>query len=75
LLDELAVRERSLSLNGEQASALFEKLATMLANINPECVDLLEELRFVPGTEELVEQIENYDFETAAETLAELRKT
>jgi hypothetical protein len=46
----------------------------MLENINPECLGLLDDLRAVPGTEELVLRIENYDFDAAASALAELKK-
>jgi hypothetical protein len=35
---------------------------------------LVDEIRAVPGAEDLARQIENYDFESAAATLAELRK-
>ena len=58
----------------EKRTVLFEKLGQMLENINPECVDLLDEIRVIPGTEKLVLQIEDYDFETAARTLAEIRE-
>jgi hypothetical protein len=53
--------------------ALFEKLELMLMNINPECVKLLDNIRAIPGTESLAQQIENYDFESAARTLVELK--
>jgi len=46
----------------------------MLECYNSECVNLLGKIRAVPGTEELVRQIEDYDFESAAETLAELMR-
>jgi len=62
------------SLNKEQARELFDRLLPMLENINPECVDLLAEIRAIPGTEELAQQIEDYEFESAARTLADLRK-
>ena len=52
--------------------ATFEKIKSMLENINPEVVNLLDDIRAIPGTEELARQIENYDFETAAKTLDEL---
>jgi signal transduction histidine kinase/DNA-binding response OmpR family regulator len=56
-----------------QVRALFAKLEPMLENINPECFDLLDEIRAVPGTEKLARQIEDYDFESAVRTLAEIK--
>ncbi|MCL2029442.1 MAG: response regulator [Deltaproteobacteria bacterium] len=55
-----------------EVMALFEKLEPMLENLNPRCVDLIDDLRAVPGTEELARQMENYDFEDAARTLREI---
>jgi hypothetical protein len=46
----------------------------MLENINPEVEKKLNDLRAIPKTEKLVSQIESYDFESAAQTLAELKK-
>jgi hypothetical protein len=46
----------------------------MLENSNPECVDLLGTIRAVSGTEDLVQQIENYNFKEAAKTIVNLRK-
>ena len=65
-------QEKSNVLNVQQARALFEKLGPMLEHINTECVDLLDEIRAIPGAEELAHQIEDYDFESAAVTLAAL---
>ncbi|MDR2532550.1 MAG: response regulator [Oscillospiraceae bacterium] len=62
------------TLDAGKIRALFEKLEPMLENINPQCVDLLDEIRAVPGAEELVQQIENYDFEAAAVTLTGLKE-
>ena len=62
-------------LDTKQTLALFEQLETMLRDINPECADHLDDLRIVPGTETLVQQIEDYDFESALETLVDLKKT
>jgi HPt (histidine-containing phosphotransfer) domain-containing protein len=66
--------ESVLSQNTGQIQALFEKLEPMLKNINPESVNLLDAIRAVPGAQELCRQIEEYDFESAAKTLAELKK-
>ncbi|MDR3013362.1 MAG: response regulator [Chitinispirillales bacterium] len=62
------------TLNPEEISALFEKLEPMLVNINPGCVNMLDDLRAIPEMEKLVRQIENYEFDFAAETLAKLKK-
>jgi CheY-like chemotaxis protein len=75
LLDEQYVVQDAVNLlSAEQRWALFEKVKIMLDNINPVVVELLGDIRTLPGTEELVWQIENYDFESAKTTLAELRK-
>ena len=73
LLNESLVLECK-SLNTEQVLALFDKLEPMLKNINPECVNLLDDIRAVQGAEELVRYIEDYDFESAGRTLAGLIK-
>jgi len=54
--------------------ALFDKLEHMLDNINPECVNLLDEISLFPGTAELIRRIDDYDFEAASRALIELRK-
>jgi len=75
LLDEPVEQRKVKSLSAEQVRALFERLEPMLDNINPACVDLLDEIRAVPGTGELARQIEDYDFEAAARALAGLAKS
>ena len=62
------------NLNAEQALTLFDRLEPLLQGAKPECVDLLDEIRAVPGTEELARQVEECDFESAARTLAILKK-
>ena len=74
LLVESMTQTKPEHLDVEQARALFERLEPMLDNINPECVSLLDEIRAVPGAEELARQIEDYDFESAARTLADIKK-
>ena len=73
LLDTISAREVE-PLNAEQIRSLFEKLEPMLENINPECVNMLDDINAVPGAEELARQIADYDFESAALTLDELKK-
>ena len=49
--------------NKEQVQVPLEKLEQMVDNISPGCVNLLDEILAIPGTEELAGQIENYDVE------------
>ena len=74
LPDEPPARAGSANTDAGRARELFEKLEAMLEHINPECVELLVELRALPGTGELARQIEEYDFESAARTLEKLKK-
>jgi len=74
LLDASAGPDTGEYRNSEYALALFEKLEPMLNNINPQCVEMLDDIRAIPETEELVRQMEDYDFESAARTLNELKK-
>ena len=60
-------------LTAERILALFDKLEPLLENISPHCLGLIDEIRAVPGAEELARLIEDYDFAAAAAALAELR--
>ncbi|MCL2087096.1 MAG: response regulator [Oscillospiraceae bacterium] len=61
-------------LSEKQTTELFEKLSSMLDNLSPECLELISELRCVPGTGELINQIDDYDFESAKKELVRLQK-
>ena len=61
-------------MNTEQTLALFSKLQPLLGSNNTDCLDLLDELRAVPGSEELVKQMDEFDFKSAAITLVNLKK-
>ncbi|MDR2578440.1 MAG: transporter substrate-binding domain-containing protein [Chitinispirillales bacterium] len=74
LFDEyMAKGDETKLLNAEQAAELIEKIEPMLTNINPEVVNMLDDIRAIPGAKELVRHIENFDFESAAKALAELK--
>jgi CheY-like chemotaxis protein len=74
LLDLTVIQHGSDNIDTGKTIAILEKLELMLENINPECVNMLDDIRNIPGTMELVRQIEDYDFETACQTLVELKK-
>ena len=73
LLDGAASNNSSENLDIGGTVALFDKLEPMLENINPECVNLLYEIYAVPGAEDLGRQIEDYDFDSALQTLRKLK--
>jgi HPt (histidine-containing phosphotransfer) domain-containing protein len=53
---------------------LLEKLQPLLENRDTECLNLLDRIRAVPNSEELVKQIENYNFKVALTILETLKK-
>jgi hypothetical protein len=61
-------------LDAERKQALMEELKTLLEEGNPACLDLVDSLCLLPGSEELIQRMENFDFEAALETLAALKR-
>ena len=66
--------EKASRLDSEFTFELFEKLEDLLKKRSRECIKLLDLIRLVNGAEELVQQIEVYDFKLASQTLSELKK-
>jgi PAS domain S-box-containing protein len=50
-----------------------EELNAMLRKGSPDCLKFIEQLRLAEGCETLIKQMEDFDFDEAAETLAALR--
>jgi signal transduction histidine kinase/CheY-like chemotaxis protein/HPt (histidine-containing phosphotransfer) domain-containing protein len=65
--------EMSKSLDSEQSKDLLTKLSVMLDTLNPEAALLVDDLAAISGTEELVRQIEAFDFAKAAETIRKMK--
>jgi signal transduction histidine kinase/CheY-like chemotaxis protein len=61
-------------LDAQAALELFDKLESMLKMGNPDCCNFIDDLRRISGSETLIQQMEDFDFEPAVATLAELRK-
>jgi len=74
LLAKPANRAASDIINADQARMLLEQLEPMLKSFNSESLNLIDKIHAIPGAEELARQIEDYDFESATQTLAELKK-
>ena len=60
-------------LDKAKARELFDKLEPLLQADSVSCMGFVEELKTVPGTGALIEQIEEYEFDKALAALAELR--
>jgi len=55
------------------ADDLLNRLEEMLNDSNPDCFNLINELKSIPYTEHIINQIEDFDFEPALETLKDIR--
>jgi hypothetical protein len=81
VLEELASLQATLqetrhieASDKNQILAAFERLEIMLKNRDPECMVFLDTIRAIPGTQQLVSQVENFDFKPAIVTIAALRE-
>ncbi|MCL2269783.1 MAG: ATP-binding protein [Treponema sp.] len=66
--------DQKLSINPEKTWILFGKLEPLLKGGNSECMNFIKDLRAVTGSEQLIQYMEDYEFEQAAAKLAELKK-
>jgi len=61
-------------LEADAACELLEKLEPLLAGSDLDCLEYVDRLRPVPGSEVLIQHIENFDFLPAAEELIQLKR-
>jgi HPt (histidine-containing phosphotransfer) domain-containing protein len=59
-------------LDKKAARKLLEEVGILLINSNVESLNYVDKLRMIPGSDELVRQIENLDFVYAAESIEKL---
>ena len=62
-------------LNKATAKVTFDQLAPLLASRNADALQLIDELREIPSTDEVVDLIEGFDFGPALNMLNALRET
>ena len=74
LLAEINAQNKTRRMNEDEISDLFERLEPMLINRNPECMNLIEDIRAIPEAEELTRLIEDFEFKKAIVSLFELKK-
>jgi len=70
LLSETAAARKDVAISNEEAQELLEQLESMLKKWNPECVDMLGDINAIPGTENLVQLIEEFEFRKATDELS-----
>jgi CheY-like chemotaxis protein/HPt (histidine-containing phosphotransfer) domain-containing protein len=61
-------------LDSAQIQELIEKLEPLLKSGNPDSLSLVDRLRSMPGNDLLIQQIEDFDFESALFTFTELKE-
>ncbi|MCL2174693.1 MAG: ATP-binding protein [Treponema sp.] len=63
----------------ESANRLLDEIESLLRMGNPECVNFIDNLRSIPADEilklKLIQQIDDFEFEDALETLLEIKKS
>jgi CheY-like chemotaxis protein len=74
LLEKKKVPVQIPFLDSKSVLQLFDRLEPMLKSGNPECIRMIDELRAVQGTGELIEQIEDFIFKLAVTTFVNVRK-
>jgi signal transduction histidine kinase/DNA-binding response OmpR family regulator/HAMP domain-containing protein len=62
------------SVDAVKARELFDKLEPLLKSGNTECLGIIDDLRTIPKSETLIEQMETFYFSEALKTLMELKK-
>ena len=58
----------------EKAQELAEKIKPLLKSGNPECLRFIDSIRVIPRSQQMIQQMEEFDFELALDSLAELEK-
>jgi len=75
LLSKEKSRKRKKPVDTEQAMELIRVLEPMLKNRKPESMYLLDDLRAIPGTDELANYIEDFEFTQALTALERFKET
>ncbi|MCL2763058.1 MAG: response regulator, partial [Treponema sp.] len=74
LLTETNAKNAVKTTDPEKIREIIEKLEPMLASYNTECIDLLDDIYAIPGTEALAQQVESFEFERAVAELSAFKR-
>jgi CheY-like chemotaxis protein len=58
----------------QRARSLLDNLETMLKERNPQCITLLDDIRAIAGTEDIIRDVENFDFKPAINKIRKKRE-
>jgi len=68
-LNEEKVPSMTETMSYKEKLELLTELGKLLEQKNTRCMSLLKKVALIPGTDEIVAQVEDYDFSLASETL------
>jgi len=74
-LPQANTTSKNENMSNESINKLFDELDIMLVNKNPECMNLLDDIRAIPGTEKLAQLVEDFEFKQGISELSKLRET
>jgi len=74
MVKEPNISTTAIPLSPNEAHKLLDELIHLLQDNDPECLSYVDKLHSIPGSEKLIRQMENFDFNLAVETAAELNR-
>ena len=74
LLTEIELNKKPRLNNSEKILEILNKLEPMLYTKDPNCEELLDDIRSIPGAEELAKYTEKFNFKQAISELTKLKK-
>jgi signal transduction histidine kinase/CheY-like chemotaxis protein len=74
MIEQEKLRHKDIVLNDDEIRELLITLEQYLLNHNPECINLIDKLKAVQGTEEIVLNAENFKFKQALSALKSFKE-
>lgn len=74
LLFEDEMKNAQKPVDADRIREILEKLEPLLVECNGECMMMLEDIRSIPGTEELARHVEEFDFDKALAEMMDFKK-
>ncbi|MCL2821541.1 MAG: Hpt domain-containing protein, partial [Oscillospiraceae bacterium] len=74
MLAEAAAQSNAGSADTEKSREIIEKLEPLLKMQKAECMNMTDEIRTIPGAEELAQYVEDFEFAKALDELFVLKK-